>query len=72
MFRVAKQTNGKVGWRGWGGGGYIYVHNIRYGLSTIYGKGWQSSGSAIKVTDLDLGGKILLLMVNVGRVAQSV
>jgi len=72
MFRVAKQRNGKVGKRGWGGSGYICVHNIRHGLSTIYGEGWQSSRSAIKMTDYDLGGKILLLIVDVGRVAQPV
>lgn len=63
MFRFAKQRNGKVGRRG-ESGGYFDAKNIRCGLSTIYGKGWYSSRSAIKVTDLDLGGTILLLIVD--------
>jgi len=55
---------GVGGGGGWGGGGgYIDAHNIRYGMSRIYGKGWQSSRSTIKVTDLDLGGTILLLIM---------
>ena len=57
-----KETE-RLGGGGGVGGGYIDAHNIRYGLSKIYGKGWHSSRSAIKVTDLDLGSTILLLIV---------